>query len=786
MKLASVLCSTLLALALMCGGATPSAAVIIDHTTANIWEIPEWAIEQAKANLHIAYGHTSHGSQLISGMGTEHGAQLDEFMTNNGATPGLYLWNPGGTGGALDLRDRPFVGAYDLGNPDRYAWATATRNYLAEHPECNVIIWSWCGQAATTLDNIDIYLNLMEELITDYPDVSFVFMTGHLDGSGEEGLLNLANEYIRSHCITHDRILYDFADIESYDPDQLVNYMPLLCNDNCDYDSDNNGSRDRNWALDWQATHIEGVDWWPSGAAHSQHLNGNLKGYAAWWLWAVLGGWNQCIEAPADLIAEADPPAQEITLHWTDTSTTTNEDWFIVQRQVDGGAWNDDYATVPADVTTFVDAQLPTGIYSYRVVAHLEDDGTGNPCNSAPSNVATAVISHAVPNAPSNLTSDLVGCDIHLAWVDESNNEESFIVERAVDGGAFEELITLPADTEAHVDPMLTPLHTYTYRVKARNYWGDSGYSNETEQYVPEETFSIVLKQSVAGYDGCRDAYLDSANPTLNYGGDPYNYVRNDPKINFAISFELPAEVMGTRIVEATLGVYCWTISNWQEEQYLDLYRITEAWEEGSADGAYQEGCASWLVRSGDAGGEIEWTVPGGTHAPEVLDRSLIPSTAYYPEFDITALVQEWAGGVTDNLGVLLINDSVATTGIKASEYSEYGRPYLEISYTYASDVPGEPIASNIRMLLPCYPNPASGEMTLRFHLPEAGPAELSVYAADGRRVATLLSGSLSSGAHAVTWTGVSDRGSLLEAGVYFARLRTGGWGQTRKILLTR
>ena len=43
-------------------------SVIIDHACTDITRIPESAIEQAKANLHIAYGHTSHGSQLTTGM----------------------------------------------------------------------------------------------------------------------------------------------------------------------------------------------------------------------------------------------------------------------------------------------------------------------------------------------------------------------------------------------------------------------------------------------------------------------------------------------------------------------------------------------------------------------------------------------------------------------------------------------------------------------------------------------------------------------------------------------
>ena len=51
---------------------------------------------------------------------------------------------------------------------------------------------------------------------------------------------------------------------------------------------------DKNWALDWQAAHTVGVDWYESDIRyyHAQHLAHNLKAYTAWWLFAKLAGWN--------------------------------------------------------------------------------------------------------------------------------------------------------------------------------------------------------------------------------------------------------------------------------------------------------------------------------------------------------------------------------------------------------------------------------------------------------------------------------------------------------------
>jgi hypothetical protein len=259
---------------------TQKATILVDHTTVALAQIPSEWIERARTTLHIAYGHTSHGSQLTTGM--------TGLVAFRGAT---YAWRSGGTAGALDLRDTPFSGASDLGSPDRTAWAASTRSYLASQPSVNVVMWSWCGQVSNaTAGDIDTYLTTMSALEQEFPNVRFVYMTGHLDGTGLSGNLHMRNEQIRQFCRSRGKTLYDFADIESYDPDGHY-YGDRIPDDACDYDSNGDGKRDRNWATDWQSSHTPGVDWFQCSSAHSQPVNANMKAYGAWWLFARLAGW---------------------------------------------------------------------------------------------------------------------------------------------------------------------------------------------------------------------------------------------------------------------------------------------------------------------------------------------------------------------------------------------------------------------------------------------------------------------------------------------------------------
>lgn len=309
-KLASLLaaCTLVSALAALssCGGnGSPASggdgAIVIGHE-GPAGGLPSAAeVAAAKAILHIFYAHTSHGSQLITGM--------DCLAAYPGYSAGLYAYAAGGGAGALDLRDYyggvepPDLSQGDVvGASGDTTWAEATRTYLAGNPEINVVVWSWCSIAGHDAER---YVDSMEKLISEYPEVVFVFMTGHAEGQGEDDSVDgvhYNNQLIRSHCASRGRVLFDFADVEAYDPDGVY-YWDRSMADNLDY---LDGSTARNWAVDWIAANPDaeltkltmGTSEYPSyggcaDTAHSEdppeaNLNGILKGRAAWRLWAAL------------------------------------------------------------------------------------------------------------------------------------------------------------------------------------------------------------------------------------------------------------------------------------------------------------------------------------------------------------------------------------------------------------------------------------------------------------------------------------------------------------------
>ena len=83
-------------------------------------------------------------------------------------------------------------------------------------------------------------------------------------------------------------------------------------------------------------------------------------------------------------------------------------------------------------------------------------------------------------------------------------------------------------------------------------------------------------------------------------------------------------------------------------------------------------------------------------------------------------------------------------------------------------------------------PNPFNPVTSIRFSLPEAGHAEISVYSASGQLVRSLGSDWYPAGWSSIIWDAGTDDGGKCSSGVYFYRIVTGKASTAGKMLLMR
>ncbi len=279
-------------------------AIIADHYAVGEFEnIPDSIIPAIRDDFLIFYGHTSHGSQIMTGI---------NLLYNENV-----LYTP------------PSFHEYgdDLGYNGDTSWVPPTRSWLDSYPNYNVVMWSWCGGCSdNTEEGINIYLNAMNQLEQDHPGVIFIYMTGHLDGTGTGGNLYARNNQIRTYCINNGKILFDFADIESYDPDG--SYYPDA-SDACE------------WCYDWCT-----VNPCPScGCAHSHCFNCYLKGKTWWWMMARIWGWSPNGDSIPNVVSTSLAQNElnvsvstniSVTFDAEMDSSTINDSTFVVNATITG------------------------------------------------------------------------------------------------------------------------------------------------------------------------------------------------------------------------------------------------------------------------------------------------------------------------------------------------------------------------------------------------------------------------------------------------------------------
>jgi len=181
-------------------------------------------------------------------------------------------------------------------------------------------------------------------------------------------------------------------------------------------------------------------------------------------------------EAPVDLRATATSPTK-VLLTWSNQSSNVTR--FEVQRCTGAGCTSFGASPWPVwdpNASSYLDAVARQSTsFTYRVRA--VNAGGYSPW----SNLAFVTTPIAPPQAPLSLTATAVSSGrIDLSWtVPSGNNETGYIIERCIGSGctSFADHDRTGAGVPGYQDVGLDIGTTYTYRVRAENSAGFSGYS---------------------------------------------------------------------------------------------------------------------------------------------------------------------------------------------------------------------------------------------------------------------------------------------------------------------
>ncbi|MDP8200541.1 MAG: FlgD immunoglobulin-like domain containing protein [Candidatus Tenebribacter burtonii] len=131
-----------------------------------------------------------------------------------------------------------------------------------------------------------------------------------------------------------------------------------------------------------------------------------------------------------------------------------------------------------------------------------------------------------------------------------------------------------------------------------------------------------------------------------------------------------------------------------------------------------------------------------------------------------------------------LINGQSYIAGVSAV-YDEEESEIVEIPFTYSGTSAGNIVVATT-MLDNNYPNPFNPITTIAYSIIEAGYVTLQVYNVKGQLIKTLVSDVRETGNFSITWNGTDNSSKPVSSGIYFYKMKTGNYEQSKKMILLK
>jgi hypothetical protein len=172
-----------------------------------------------------------------------------------------------------------------------------------------------------------------------------------------------------------------------------------------------------------------------------------------------------------------------------------------------------------------------------------------------------------------------------------------------------------------------------------------------------------------------------------------------------------------------------------------------------------------------------------------IRDRQHSPGAGFTELSEIHSGNSRTAGLAVQHMTTALPGAVIVAGSLNAS--SDWAVVAVEIRPLWA-DAPGAPIVLKTETVraagfaMGAQPNPFNPATRIQYTLPAAGVVDLSIYDVSGRFVTNLVRGHRAAGSHTEEWRATSSTGGTLASGVYVARITSGAYSATVKLLLVR
>ena len=185
----------------------------------------------------------------------------------------------------------------------------------------------------------------------------------------------------------------------------------------------------------------------------------------------------------------------------------------------------------------------------------------------------------------------------------------------------------------------------------------------------------LVLSQGVNGYSGATDAWIDSLQPTTNYGNQAQMEVRGSGQADLLIRFDLTTLPPGIEIKAATLQLDVEERSS-PDAIHVAAYRLRRPWSEDDV---------TWLLAANGA----PWGGSGASDTavdrfPVAADVVRLDQIGARYQWDVTEAAQDWHAVPAQNHGLILAAEEGAPASytVYSAESTDLDlRPKLVVEY---------------------------------------------------------------------------------------------------------